>query len=322
MRSWRCDDRYGGGSDREAMPVVWIACRFRAWNVVEDIPPEGGTTNTRNDEQTGRQKTAMLRTPPNRSTFAWRTLGGVQACLTLVLFVAPSALPRSALLHLWPIASGQMTVLAVWAVFSPGNPFKRAIGYTVLFAVIGLSVGSPGTRIEELFTLLPAVAWNLVTGVFPMMVGKRVGWRITTRDAYTNRRWNLSLATLMALTGLVALLIVLRQTLAEFGSFGEDGNLRLPTTNYSWIPFTTFLAASLAGSTALTLSALWSCLGNLTQLPATFLVLVLVCLFPLHLNGGSSQLWWTWAVSLSMFVVILSLLLLRSLGLRLHRDIG
>lgn len=194
------------------------------------------------------------------------------------------------------VLHGQLIVLSIWLAFATAPISTRLeLFFAAGVPVAVLSFAAPlwPTTFLPLFlislwlTISVAIAYGL-----PLLIARHKGWQLTNDAPNTVQPWRFSTRTILALTLLVALVLTLRRVVASMGIPYENGTIGFPDNSYSLLALPVVFCATQLGLSVSVLSAVWSCLGNLTQLGATFVVIAIVCAFPVHLHGGTAHLGW------------------------------
>jgi hypothetical protein len=242
----------------------------------------------------------------------WNRLAKVYGLVTLAMFFLASQLDPTTYQHYWaPVLQGQAVVLNIWFAFT-----RRRLKLCLLILLLAgtllnalsFNPSSAWPTVHLLLTASFSTAMNFVFVAVPIIFGIYRGWRPSTNPGSSS---TFTTATIIALTSLIALVLVLRLLLGSAGRVEADGYLTVPQTSYSPLLNSIIVSGSCVGFVACILSAVWSCLGNIKRLPACLVVIGIVCALPLHSLGGQSQLEWIRQIITLMAVIIGSLLIVR-----------
>lgn len=257
----------------------------------------------------------------------WKRLAIANVVVTVLLLVASVVSEGSRVDELTSSVSlGQLAIFAVWLTFGGGYFAPRLVTYLVLgtlVTAIGLNLPRNGTQV------IPVASWQAVVMMFavslPLSISWVRGWRLVHGSSLDRdgRPWQVSTKLLFALTLLVALLITLNRLVTSMGVAHEGGRIAFPSSGYGVISGIVVFGVTFLGLVASVGSAIWACLstyGYRSHLAATLVIVALLVGFPMHVRiASSAHFQWAVMMGTTMSTIVVSLLVLRGLGVRAVR---
>ena len=250
----------------------------------------------------------------------WKRLALIHVVVALSMLCVSIIFDSRALTSVLPVCMGQVALLAIWLALSTTPPQRRMllyIGMGIPIAFIGFRITRGDSASVLFLSAYMLLVWAVIVSV-PISVGRAKGWCLVLGASNDGPRWQLSIREIFALTLLVGLVLLLRRLVIAMGVPNEQGNVGFPDGPFSVLIAIAVFGGTTVGCISAILSALWSCLGNLSRLPATLIVIAILCLCPLHLQGEEAQVQWALMIATFMLTVMLSLLFLRSNSVRIQ----
>ncbi len=231
------------------------------------------------------------------------------------------------------VVCGQISLLGIWLVMGKTRLMVRialavlggvALMTVVYFGLPDITGGSLGLRARWV-TIFYEALFQLGMIAIPLSYLQNTGWFLVDRSEKKALPSGVPLrfrvSHLLLLNVLVALILVIRKFIHLTGTIFESGAMGFQGDAFSnGVAAIAVIGVNLLLMSTAVVTGFWACLGPHPpgyRLSVSFVSVTLLCAFPLHIAGGYAQVQWTLAILTFMAVVILSLLLLRYLGVRL-----
>ena len=262
---------------------------------------------------------------------AWFWLAVAHLATLAVLVIA--SLWRVAPSTISFFVAGQVSLLGVWMVMGKARLMVKialaVLGGVALMTVVyyglpDITGGSQGLRARWV-TILFEVLIQLGMIAIPLSYLQNTGWCLVDRSEKkalpSGMPLQFRVSHLLLLNVLVALILVIRKFVHSTGTILESGAIGFQGDTFShMVAAIAVIGVNLLLMSTAVVTGFWACLGPHPpgyRLSVSLVSVALLCAFPLHIAGGYAQVQWTLAILTFMAVVILSLLLLRYLGVRL-----
>jgi hypothetical protein len=248
----------------------------------------------------------------------WKRVAIIHGMIALAACWCSYTLHPRAFASIAPVVLGQLILLNIWFTLSKAMLRVRCL-ILIVFAILLQALSMNPSQWSSLPTLMIQAAivafipsFLIVVPMVVVILARKEPTPSTTHKSQFQIR------TLLALTALAALTFTLKRIILSTDHIPEDGSLMALDSPYSILVATIALIGTAIGFVSSILAAVWSCLGNLSRLPACMVVIAIVCAVPLHSSGQAAA---TWAkmFATAMTVVILSLLYVRAFCLHPER---